>query len=120
MTKRLLDIVTNVMVIIIAIIMMAGEVLGIRIGYVFHNYLFLASITFIWIKFIREAFFGDKISKVVLATKYPYTTKSVVRFTMIITFILSWWSVISFIIFIIMSYYYIEFGKLKELKEKMT
>lgn len=119
MTRRQLNIVTNMMAITIVIIMLVGELMGVYLGYLFHNYIYLSIMTFVWIKLIRESIFKDKISKLVYS-KYPYTTKVVVQFIMFTTLILSWWSIISFFIYTIMSYYYIEFGKWEELKEKTT
>lgn len=119
MTKKQYDIVIYTMVITIVAVMLVGVALGVYLGNKFNNYLFLSLMIFVWIKLIRESIFKDKISKLVYS-KYPYTTKVVVQFVMIITFILSWWSIISFFIYTIMSYYYIEFGKWKELKEKTT
>lgn len=119
MTKRQLDIVTGIMVSTILLVFMIGEAAGIYFGYKFHNYLFLSFISYLWLKMIRESFFEKRISNTILNNKYPHTTMALIRIFMSITFILSWISFISFLFYIIISYYYIEFGKIKKLERKV-
>lgn len=119
MTKRQQDIIRNTITIIIIVILMVGEGTSIYIGYKIHNYWFLTCVTFIWLKMIREVFFEKRISNTVLNNKYPHTTMAGIRIIMSITFILSWVSFISFLLYIIISYYYIEFGKMKQLKREV-
>ena len=124
MTKRQLDIVTGTMASTVILVFMSGEVLGIYLGYKFHNYLFLSFISFLWLKMIRESFFKERINVIFLnnkylKNKYPHTIMTIIRVSMIITFIISVKSFISFCFYLVMSYYYIEAEKMKQLERKV-
>lgn len=115
--KRIYIVGESIVAIIMFISLLVGFTMGVHIAFKYHNYIFLSYVTYILLKMIREVLFEKRISKILVKRK-PYTTKVVIKVTMIITFILSIKFLVCYFIFMLASFYYIEYEKQQRKKRR--
>lgn len=125
MGKKLISVVTGFINLIITVMflvsMIMGVLFGIWIAKRYNNYLLLSYSIYIWIRMMTDVFFNNNRNRITmfLLNRYPYCIKSLYRILAIITFVLSSKFFISFICFIIITYFGTKFNKqLNEIKRE--